>query len=155
MEQQVVIEKTVSDVPVGKKTKTKVLKIVAIVLVVICVILGVVFYFTRSIVLVARGQWDALNKGDVTAAYYQYTTEAFREASSFEAYKQFADQLRASGLLSGAARFSVSYREIKNNQGLLKGNIVLGKQLTPFEYRLRKENGSWRIEYMVIDFGRD
>jgi len=104
--------------------------------------MALVFYVTSGLVDTVRNQLDALRAGDIQKAY-SYTAKDFQKVTSLSDFEKFLDQYPS---LKNNKSSSFSERQIENNMGTLKGTLTAedGAQ-TPIEYRLIKEDDSWKI----------
>ncbi len=104
--------------------------------------MALVFYATSGLVDTVRNQLDALRAGDIQKAY-SYTAKDFQKVTSLSDFEKFLDQYPS---LKNNKSSSFSERQIENNMGTLKGTLTAedGAQ-TPIEYRLIKEDDSWKI----------
>ncbi|MGE0500067.1 MAG: DUF4864 domain-containing protein [Rhizobiaceae bacterium] len=122
--------------------------VTAIVAAVIAAIVYLVISWTSVLVEPVARQLAALKAGDMDAAYAE-TSEAFRQSTTKEAFGKFVDEYP---ILKDAADHSFPNRNIKNNEGYLRGSLTSSSGgVTPIEYRLVKENGFWKIIYINVN----
>lgn len=99
--------------------------------------------FTEKLVDVVDHQIEAINKDDLSKAYYAYTSRGFQEATSLEEFKEF---IKAYPIFLTTQSTHFTQRSIKDNIGILKGNLTTGERTkVPIEYKLIKEDGKWKI----------
>lgn len=108
----------------------------------VCVTAGIIF--TESWSDVISCQLNAIKNEDFDKAYQEYTSEAFRKATSKEEFKQFI--LSHPGFYKAESAFFTK-RSIKDNFRTLRGYLSWrDHEDIPVEYRLIKEDGSWKIQ---------
>lgn len=110
-------------------------------------ILYFVFRITAGPVDVVNQQLNALRGGDIDKAY-SYCSTAFKENTNLEAFRNFVESYP---LLKSSIEYSSYNREISGNLSTLKGSIKAkdGSAL-PAEYRLIREKGSWKVQYISL-----
>jgi hypothetical protein len=114
----------------------------------IAVIVYVVISMTNVLIEPVARQLAALKAGDMDSAYAE-TSEAFRQATTKEAFGKFVDEYP---ILRDAADHSFPTRNINNNEGYLRGSLTSSTGgVTPIEYRLVKENGFWKVIYINVN----
>ncbi len=93
-------------------------------------------------------QLAAIRTEDYASAY-AYTTRAFQDATTFEAFKKFVNDYSA---LRNNESISFDERSIEDGVGVVHATLISrSKAKTPIYYRLIKENDVWKIENMVIN----
>ncbi len=108
----------------------------------IVLIVGMALFFTSDVVDPVDRQLEALQAGDLDAAYAE-TSIAFRQATSKE---QFAAFVRAHPALRQVTGHSFTERSRENNIGSVKGTLTTrGGGVVPIEFRLVRENDEWKI----------
>lgn len=128
------------------------LKIVLIVAAAAAVVIAAIVYIaisaTNVLVEPVARQLAALKAGNMEAAYSE-TSEAFRQATSQDAFRKFIDEYP---ILKDAADHSFPTRNITNGEGYLRGSLTSSTGgVTPIEYRLVKENDAWKIIYINVN----
>lgn len=124
-------------------------KIIFIVLIGITVFIAasIAFWATKGIIDVVREQLGALRNQDYIKAY-SLTSKDFQKTTSLEDFKVFVD-----GNISLKENEDASFnsREASAGFGTLIGVLrARDGTATPVEYWLVKEDGEWRIEYIVL-----
>lgn len=91
-----------------------------------------------------KAQLDAVNSGDVEKAYNDYTTQAFKNATSLDQFKQMVDQNPA---IFKSKSSSFTNVNIKNGVATITGTIT-GQDgtVTAMEYTCVNEGGEWKIQ---------
>lgn len=113
----------------------------------ILLMIALAFYATSGITDTVRNQLSALRSGDYVKAY-TFTSKEFQNATSLEQFKQFVDMNPS---LKNNQDSSFYSREIKNNEGMIKGTLKASDgTVTPVYYRLIKEDDNWKIMYIRI-----
>lgn len=99
--------------------------------------------FTERLVDVVDKQLEALRSGNIDAAYQDYTSKDFKNATTLEQFRQFIDTYP---ILINNHSAQFPQRSIKDHITILKGKLMANDQTTaPVEYRLIKEDGKWKI----------
>lgn len=129
--------------PSSFKTAAMVISaVVAWLLLFIIMIFTLVMYLTSGLVDAIDNQLTALRSGDIEKAY-SYTSKDFQKSTSINDFKQFLKQYPS--LKENQSAF-FNMREVKNNTGYVQGTLTAKDGAkTPIEYRLIKEDGSWKI----------
>lgn len=123
-------------------------KILLGIVIFIVLVIGLVFFFTKSLTEVANKQLDALKRGDMTAAY-SCTSKDFQATTSMADFTAFIDKYPS---LKNNASASWLKREISNNIGTLSGSLKsVDGAVTPIEYRFVKENGEWKVLGILVN----
>jgi len=97
----------------------------------------------KEIEAVIKNQMDALKEGDISRAYYAYTSQQFQEAATREQFKEYVDshpELKHNRLID------VVNLDIKPN--MVIATVVLGEGnegRKEYEYRFVQENQKWKI----------
>lgn len=98
---------------------------------------------------VVEDQLEAIKENRITEAYYNYTSKEFQEASSLEFFKEFIKTYPA---LANAKTIDFEDKEIiedkasKKPYAILKGVLTTEEDVkVPLEYKLVKEDGTWKI----------
>lgn len=111
-------------------------------LIFVTTLIAIVFYATSGLVDTVQGQLTALQSGDFKKAY-SYNSKDFQKVTSLEDFKRFLNQYPS---LKNNQSVFFNERKIENNLGTLKGTLTSKDGAkTPIEYRLIKEEGSWKI----------
>ena len=110
-------------------------------------IIWFVFRVTAGPVDIVNRQLNAIRSGDVDKAY-SYCSGAFKENTNLEAFRNFVESYP---ILKSATEYSSLNREISGSMATLKGSIKAkdGSSL-PAEFRLTKENGAWKVQYISM-----
>lgn len=128
--------------PTGKK----ILIILGIIIAVIALIIGLVFYLTKNLPQSADLFFNLIAQGKTSEAY-QSTAKGFQAAMSQDAFDKFLKETN----LSDFSGTSWSSRQIEDGRGYLEGTITLrnGEKI-PLKIELVKENGVWKIFSLTI-----
>ncbi|HTM64078.1 MAG TPA: DUF4864 domain-containing protein [Gammaproteobacteria bacterium] len=114
----------------------------------VVIIGGSVYYLTSGVADTIQYQLAAIREGDLEKAY-SYTSADFRRATSFDAFKEFVEQVPA---LSDNESASFPSRSINNNEGVVSGTIKAHDgSVTSIEYLLIHEDKKWKIEGIRIN----
>lgn len=91
-----------------------------------------------------KAQLAAVDSGDLSKAYNDYTSKGFRDATSFDQFKQIVD---ANPQIFKSKSSSFNNVKIENGQAVVKGTIT-GQDgtVTNMQYKLVLENGQWKIQ---------
>lgn len=119
------------------------------VLVIYVALLGTIIIFATSGVSDAvQNQLAAIRSGDMEKAY-SYTSSEFQKATSYDAFREFVQQVPA---LRDNESGSFPTRSIDNNEGVISGTVKSreGSEM-PIEYLLIYENNVWKIEGIRIN----
>lgn len=110
-------------------------------------IVGLAFWITAALVEPIDRQLDALKAGNVDAAYAE-TSEAFRQATSLQA---FTDFVAANPVLKDVASHTFSDRSFENDVGKVTGTLTssTGTEVA-VTYQLVKEGGVWKILHIQL-----
>jgi hypothetical protein len=119
----------------------------SILLLIFGAIIWFVFRVTAGPVDIVNRQLNAISSGDVDKAY-SYCSGAFKDNTNLEAFRNFVESYP---ILKSASEYSANNREISGNMATLKGSIKAkdGSSL-PAEFRLTKENGAWKVQYISM-----
>lgn len=103
----------------------------------------IIYLFNHSLTDIAKNQLVAIRENDLQKAYAM-TTTAFKEQTSFDAFKQYIDTYPA---MRHNVDVSFNDMELENDFGYVKG-IVTGKDGTNMiiEYQFVKEDSRWMIQ---------
>lgn len=129
-----------------------ILKVLGIILacfiVFVFLMMRIMFLATEGLVDTARGQLDALKKGDTVLAY-SYTSKEFQNVQPLDTFKKF---VALHPELTDVKSSSFNNRRVENGRGILIG-VLYAKDgtETPVEYYLVKEKGVWKIRGMIIN----
>ena len=118
------------------------LKVILGLVIFVIIVVIIAMMATSPVVKPVEKQLDYLKAGDIQAAY-DLTSNEFKNATTLDAFKAFLVQYPS---LSNNKSHTFDSREITNNNGTVKGTLEAndGTQ-TPIEFRLIKENGTWKI----------
>lgn len=109
---------------------------------------GTILYFTGGAADTVRYQLSAIRTGDLEKAY-SYTSKQFKEATSYDAFREFIDQVPA---LKDNESSSFTSQSINNNEGVIGGTVRSREgTVTSIEYLLVYEDRAWRIEGIRIN----
>src|SRR3990167_2820474 len=107
-----------------------------------------ILYFTGGVADTVRYQLSAIRSGDLEKAY-SYTSKQFKEATSYDAFREFIDQIPA---LKDNESSSFTSQSINNNEGVIGGTVRSREgTVTSIEYLLIYEDRAWRIEGIRIN----
>lgn len=107
-------------------------------------------FLTSDLVAPVDRQLAALKAGDLDAAYAE-TSVAFREATPFDAFKEF---VKNNPVLTEASDHTVGGRHWENNDGTVSVTLeTAGGVSTPLEYTLVWEDEKWKIQHMKLGGG--
>ena len=128
------------------KTVWKVIgTIVGVILFIIFLALGLTSWLTKS----ADSMFSDIKAGNVQQAYTA-TAKEFQSATTLEQFKTFVQWTK----LANYKSTTWTDREVNNNQGILKGTVVLEDNTKlPFEINLIKEDSQWKIFTMNVPQG--
>ncbi|MBI2786901.1 MAG: DUF4864 domain-containing protein [Legionella longbeachae] len=125
-----------------KKTIIVISSVAAWFVLFVLTVFALVLYLTSGLVYTIDHQLTALHSGDIEKAY-SYTSKDFQKTTSINDFKKFLDQYPS--LKDNESSF-FNTREIENNTGFVKGTLTAKDGAkTPIEYRLIKEDGTWKI----------
>jgi len=116
-------------------------KVLLVVLAMVVVLVGLVFWGTRGLPEAADSFFGLIRDGKVHDAYLA-TAEEFQAATGVDGFQQFLQTTSLSEFQSA----SWSSRSISGDTGQLEGSVTTrtGAQI-PLRLDLVKENGAWRI----------
>lgn len=107
-----------------------------------------ILYFTSGIADTVHYQLAAIRSGDLEKAY-SYTSKQFKEATSYDAFREFIDQVPA---LKDNESSTFTSQSIDNNEGVISGTVRSHEgTVTSIEYLLIYEDKAWRIEGIRIN----
>lgn len=96
---------------------------------------------------VIQAQLIALRHQDFSTAYYNYTTEKFRENHSLQRFEHY---LMENPEFTQYHSSQLNRLSFHNNLAILRGTMTSFDNRTyPIKYELIRENGSWRINNFV------
>src|SRR3989338_10697574 len=121
---------------------------VGVMLVYIGILTVIIIFATRGITDTVQDQLKALRAGDFEKAY-SYTSPSFQGATSYEAFREFIEQVPA---LRDNASGAFASRSMDNNEGVISGTVTSreGSEM-PIEYLLTYEKRKWMIEGIRIN----
>lgn len=95
----------------------------------------------EEITQLLKDQLSAIQSGDLSKAYYAFTSHGFQEASSFDDFKKFLD-----GHPIFAKSKDITVKNVENGAEISKvlATIQNGKE-EELEYRVVQENQKWKI----------
>ena len=106
------------------------------------VVVIIVHFATNDLVKVINQQLAAVRSGDIEKAY-SYTSVDFKNATSLTEFNNFVEQYPA---LKENKKLRIIEREVANGEARIKAVLYSSKGVvTPIEYLLVQEDGSWRI----------
>lgn len=107
-----------------------------------------ILYFTRGVDDTVQHQLAAIRAGDLEKAY-SYTSSQFKEATSYDAFREFIDQVPA---LKDNESSSFMSKSINDNEAIISGTVRSREgTVTSIEYLLIYEDKVWRIEGIRIN----
>jgi hypothetical protein len=114
----------------------------------VCVLGSIIIYATSGVTDTVQNQLAAIRSGDMQKAY-SYTSMEFQKATSFDAFKEFIEQIPA---LRDNESGSFPSRSMNNDEGVISGTVKSreGSEM-PIEYLLIYENKAWKIEGIKIN----
>lgn len=101
------------------------------------------FYSSNNLSEIAQSHLTAIHNGDLTSAYYQYTSKSYQSRFPLESFRTFIE----SNPSFGDYKTSHFYEpHIDNNLATLTGSLTaFNNSTTPIIYRFIYENGKWKI----------
>lgn len=105
-------------------------------------------FHVEDLIIVVRGQLEALEHKNIDKAYKLYTTKEFKKATTLDEFKKFVDKHPIF-----TARKSSSFTNLMfNNNIATLGGFLASKdnEIYPVEYDLLKEDGEWKILHIEI-----
>ena len=110
-------------------------------------IAGGAFYMTSGATDAVRAQLEEIKSGKLDAAHARFS-ESYRAEIPAAAFAAFVDRHPS---LKDNADSTFTSRNVTNNRGQLKGTLKAGSGVTEeVDYRLVKEGGDWKIEFMEV-----
>jgi len=110
-------------------------------------IVGVAFWLTASLVEPIDRQLDALKVGNFNAAYAE-TSEAFRQATSLQAFTEFVG---ANPILKDVTSHTFNDRSFENDVGKVTGTLTSSTgMVVPVTYRMVREEEVWKILHIQL-----
>lgn len=121
-------------------------------LAVIAIIITAYFYFREDLIAIPKKQLEEITQGNDNNAYYAYTSEEFQESSPFDSFQTFLD---LHPIFRKNPSLNLSVFEQTNHEVTLRGSLLLSDNSSQaIEYKLIKENGSWKIQTItLLDMG--
>lgn len=96
---------------------------------------------------VIRDQLGALLEGDVSSAYYAFTSAEFQKNVYLSAFKQFVGSNR---VLSRFSRIELDKPQVDGGFAKVEGHIVSRGQSQKVHYELIRENGDWKVNLLEL-----
>ena len=121
---------------------SKVWKITGVIIAAICLLIGVVFYFTGDLVDAADEMFSDLNDKNYQQAYDRLSKD-FRAATSFDEFKYHIEENGLDDILDTSWRA----RSISGGTGQLEGKIsTRDRGEIPLTLYFVSEDGDWKIQ---------
>ncbi len=101
---------------------------------------------SKNLMSVIDAQLNAIRQGQVSSAYYDYTSKKFREKINFAQFTKFVN----SNPIFGMNR-STSLEEIKFDKNIANMTVSLSSTTglsRRINYSMELENGKWKIDYI-------
>ncbi|MFQ5730116.1 MAG: DUF4864 domain-containing protein [Waddliaceae bacterium] len=97
---------------------------------------------TQALVDKIEAQLKTINAEDLESAYYGFSSKDFQQQTSFEAFREF---VKSHPVLTNYNEVNHKDSRIENSQGFV--NLVLDSDKGDYllEYKLVREDGSWKI----------
>jgi len=97
---------------------------------------------------VIEDQMEALRAGDISRAYYIYTSSEFKTSSSLEDFSSFVNRY---AVIAKNKTVDVTSTSRKENAVIFRGTLTsTDGQKLDVEYDLVKENDEWKIQGMQL-----
>lgn len=90
-----------------------------------------------------KDQLKAIRKGQITEAYYDFTSKKFQESTPLELFREFINKYPA---FSQNQSVQFNDRNVNNHIGTLETILTTSNNdKIPVEYKLIKENDKWKV----------
>jgi hypothetical protein len=110
-------------------------------------IAGGAFYMTSGATDAVRAQLEEIKSGKLDEAHARFS-ESYRAEIPSAAFAAFVDRHPS---LKDNADSTFTSRNVVNNRAQLKGTLKAGSGVTEeVDYRLVKEGGDWKVEFMEV-----
>ncbi len=96
----------------------------------------------KEISEVVDGELAALRKGDISKAYYAYTSKEFSKATSIEDFKAF---VKSYPILSQNTKDTVIEGIMDGDLHILRVKLISDKTQMDADFQVKKENNKWKI----------
>lgn len=98
---------------------------------------------SQAILTVIENQLNAIQNNDIEAAYYNYTSNAFRGETSFDEFKYFVTSYN---IFTHNKNAFFGAPEITENNAIIRGSLFsTSGDSYKVDYYFIKENGIWKI----------
>ena len=98
---------------------------------------------SRDLITVLQSFLDSLQRGDITSAYKNFTTDWYQEANSLDQFKEFIQRHPELGKGTSSTFDKIAFN---NNIATITGKLFLSNSLyLPVEFDLLQEDGKWKI----------
>lgn len=122
-------------------------KILMMILAVIILLIGWVFYITPDLTQTVEGQLTALRQNKISEAYYEYTSKEFQSVTSLEAFRQF---LHAHPILLKARSLKIDEHRVEDDIGIIKGLLKADGEEEIVEFFLTNDGDRWKISRIEL-----
>jgi phenylalanine-4-hydroxylase len=90
-----------------------------------------------------KAQLEALKNSDISKAYNGYVSKEFKEATNFEAFKDF---VKTNPILVNYSSYTLGEGKLTNNYGKITASLVSSSNVTyPVEFTLVKQDDAWKV----------
>lgn len=144
-------EEPISNSQQGKPKTSFWLKSLLCLIALIITILLIDSFVTEDLTDTVKNQLEAIKKGQIAEAYYEFSSKKFQEATSLEAYQEFIKKHPAF-----AENKSIQFKErnVDNDIGTLDCIINTNHhQKIAAEYKLIKESDQWKVLSIRLEAG--
>lgn len=99
-------------------------------------------FSSEDLIHVIQGQLDAIKAGDLKRAYEKFTSQSFREVTSFEAFERF---VKSYPVFSENRTSNFHKLSFNNNIAVFSGELADQKETREVEFYLDREDGEWKV----------
>jgi Domain of unknown function (DUF4864) len=134
---------------VARKWILKTLKFIGLVCIVASAAIALdLWVFSKNVKRTVDGQLSSLRARQLSSAYYNYTSQEFQEATSFEDFKEFVSQ---HPILANNTDAVFNDKTIDNGLAFIRA-LLLNRSKLEAEvlYNLIRENFAWKIHSMQL-----
>lgn len=109
---------------------------------------GLFFFLKDDPIKPASKQLEAIIEGDENKAYSNYTSDDFRAAASFNAFKNF---LALHPIFRKQPTLNLKVTEKDSTSATLQGELIAKNgEISSVEYKVIKEDGKWKIDTLTF-----